>query len=475
MNLIKNGLILFFLGFLLVIGCKKTEQSHIRHQWIAQVDSFDLWASRVDHAFEYSKDFKKAKIITEDLLKDYIKHYFLDELYLLAEARSMGLDQLPEFKKNFKKKKIEEMTKPNGPLFNTIFPDHFDVSDKQLEILYQRLPYRLTLQQILVTSKSLADSIFDALVKGADWDEMVLKYSNDLYTAQKQGVLSDYLTPGVAAPEYEEAAYSLWQKGQISQPVKTDFGYHIIRLMYREKLNIGSVEEEKARLKQIAQEAAKNQFLRDYINSLFQKFHLTLNKNLYPQLLKAFERNGVFGSVNPDKIDSDLLQKIFIKHDMDSLTLGDFVEAYNAMNKYDRYRLEHPEDIEIMAKRIMTKELMYYDGLERGLGKDPKYQDFVRYHYRHELGKIAQKKLIDEAIVINESELREYFRKHRNLWKNSKFEDVEPYVRNRLFLEKRKHYRSELLKALREKYPVQFNEPVIKELIEKYNKKKQAA
>ena len=475
MNLIKNGLILVLIGLLFFIACKKEKPTKVRHEWIAQVDSFDLWASRVDHAFEYSKDFKKAKTITEDLLKNYIKHYFLDELYLLAEAKASGLDQLPEFKKILKKRKIEEMTKPNGPLFNSIIPDHFDVSEKQMQTLYQRLPYRLTLQQILVTSKSLADSIFDALVKGADWDELVLKYSNDLYTANKQGVLSNYLTPGMAAPEYEEAAYSLWQVGQISQPVKTDFGYHIIRLMYREKLKVGSIEEEKARLEQIAQQAARTQFLRDYINSLFQKFHLTLNKNLYPALLKAFERKGIFGYVNPDKIDSEMMQQIFIKHDKDSLTLNDFVEDYNAMKKYDRYRLERPEDIEIMAKRIITKELMYYDGLERGLDKHPKYQDFVRYHFRHELVKIAQKKLIDEAIVINDGEVRDYFKRYRNLWKNSKFEDVEPYVRNRLMLEKRKAYRSELLKALREKYPVKFNEAVIKELIEKYNKKKQAA
>ncbi|MCD6374097.1 MAG: peptidylprolyl isomerase [Caldisericaceae bacterium] len=475
MNLIKNGLILVLIGLLFFIACKKEKPTKVRHEWIAQVDSFDLWASRVDHAFEYSKDFKKAKTITEDLLKNYIKHYFLDELYLLAEAKASGLDQLPEFKKILKKRKIEEMTKPNGPLFNSIIPDHFDVSEKQMQTLYQRLPYRLTLQQILATSKSLADSIFDALVKGADWDELVLKYSNDLYTANKQGVLSNYLTPGMAAPEYEEAAYSLWQVGQISQPVKTDFGYHIIRLMYREKLKVGSIEEEKARLEQIAQQAARTQFLRDYINSLFQKFHLTLNKNLYPALLKAFERKGIFGYVNPDKIDSEMMQQIFIKHDKDSLTLNDFVEDYNAMKKYDRYRLERPEDIEIMAKRIITKELMYYDGLERGLNKHPKYQDFVRYHFRHELVKIAQKKLIDEAIVINDGEVRDYFKRYRILWKNSKFEDVEPYVRNRLMLEKRKAYRSELLKALREKYPVKFNEAVIKELIEKYNKKKQAA
>ena len=477
MNWFKGGLLLILTGLLILAGCKKKEEQQkvVRHEWIARVDSFDLWASKVNHAFGYSKEFKKAKSITEDVLKNYIQHYFLEQLYLLAEARATGLTKDPEFLKILKKKKIEEMTKPTGPLLNAILPEHFDIPQEKLKILYQRLPYRLTVQQILVTSRSLADSIYQALIKGADWDQMVLKYSNDLSTAKKQGVLSNYLIPGMASPAYEDAAYTLWQVGQISHPVKTDFGYHIIRLMYREKLKVGSIEEEKERLEQIAQQSARNQFLNDYIDSLFQKFHLTSNKDLYPDLIHAFERKGIFGSINPQKISSEHMQMIFVKHDKDSMTLGDFVEAYNARNKYDRYRLERPEDIDIMIKKLVTAELMYYDGLQRGLGNDPKYRDFVRYHYRHELGKIAQKKLIDEAIEISDQEVRAYFNKHRKLWKNSKFEEVKPYVRHRLFLEKRKRYRSELLNALREKYPVEYNEKVIKEMVQKFNEKKKEA
>ncbi len=473
---VKNGLVLFLISLIVVTACKKEEEPpQVRHRWIAMVDSFDLWASRVDHAFEYSKDFKKAKAITPELLKSYIKHYFLDELYLLAEAKTLKLDEDPEFLKIMKKIKIKEMTKPNGPIFKAIVPEKFEVDNKMLELLYQRLPYRLTLQQILVTSKSLADSIYDALMKGADWNKLVLKYSNDLYTAQKEGVLSDYLVPGMAAPEYEEAAFSLWQKGQISRPVKTDFGYHIIRLMYREKLDVSSFNFEQERLKKIAQLSAKNQFIRHYIRSLFDKFHLTANKELYPALLNAFERKGVFGTINPQKIKKNDMEAIFIKHDRDSMSLGGFVEAYNELNRYERYRLERPEDIDIMVRKIISPELMYYDGVERGLDKDPLYQDFIRYNYRHELEKIAQKRLIDEAIPISDQEIKEYFDRHRNLWKNSKFKDVKPYVRNRLLVEKRKRYRGELLNALREKHPVKFNEEIIQELVEKYNKKKQAA
>lgn len=101
MNWLKNVLFLMILGLMILISCKKTteKQKTVRHEWIAKIDTFDVWASKVDHAFEYSKDFRNAKTITPELLKNYIQHYFLDELYILAEARAMGLDKEPEFQK----------------------------------------------------------------------------------------------------------------------------------------------------------------------------------------------------------------------------------------------------------------------------------------------------------------------------------------------------------------------------------------
>ncbi len=470
--MLKRRIAIAFVFFLLIISvsCKKEKIEKARD--IAKIGEFAVPESRVAAAFEFSKEFKNNDTITTDIVKSYVKHYFLNDLYILAEAKAQGLDKDPQFVKALKKKKIKEMTKLNGPLYRAILPEKFDVSDKELEELYMRLPYRLTIQQILVTSKPLADSLYQLLMNGANFEELVKKYSNDLTSAVKSGVLSDYIVAGMAAPSFENAAFSLWEKGQISKPVKTDFGYHILRLMAREKLKVGSIDEERQRLKDIAELRAKNVFVQNFINSLFDKFHLKIEKRLYPVLLKSFKRDDVFGSVEEDKIDPKLKQEIFIRHDKDSWTLADFIEEYNSLNRYERYRLERPEDIEIMARKLITPELMYYEGVERGLENDEKYQAFVKYHYRYELGKLAQKLLIDDAVRISDEDVKEYFEKHRNLWKKSKFKNVKQYVRNRLFSIKRNEVAKDLLKYLKTKYSVEFNEESVRALVKMMNEKK---
>ena len=80
-------------------------------------------------------------------------------------------------------------------------------------------------------AKQRADSIYNALLNGADFAEMAKKFSQD-GSAPKGGDL-DWITPGRTVPDFEKAAYAL-QVGEMSKPVLTDFGYHIIKMNERQ-------------------------------------------------------------------------------------------------------------------------------------------------------------------------------------------------------------------------------------------------
>ena len=77
------------------------------------------------------------------------------------------------------------------------------------------------------TKKILADSIYNALLKGASFKEMVAKYSNDNISYQAGGVMPEFGT-GRYSDDFENAAFGLAKDGDISKPVLTSFGYHII-------------------------------------------------------------------------------------------------------------------------------------------------------------------------------------------------------------------------------------------------------
>lgn len=81
-----------------------------------------------------------------------------------------------------------------------------------------------------IALKHKADSIYTILQNDpGKWDEMVTAFSNDVTTAHNHGVMQEFGI-GQFSPAFETAAFSLSKPGDISEPVETSFGYHIIQL-----------------------------------------------------------------------------------------------------------------------------------------------------------------------------------------------------------------------------------------------------
>ncbi len=103
---------------------------------------------------------------------------------------------------------------------------------------------------ILVDTKDLADSIYAEVTKpGANFEEIARNQSNDSATAANGGDLG-WFTRGEMVPAFAQVAFSL-QPGQISQPVQTEFGWHIIKV-YDHQQNRPMTDDQIAKVKQKA-------------------------------------------------------------------------------------------------------------------------------------------------------------------------------------------------------------------------------
>ncbi len=83
-------------------------------------------------------------------------------------------------------------------------------------------------------TKARIDSVYRALKGGADFGEMAKKVSDDKGSAARGGLLP-WIGPGQTFTEFEEAAYAL-EKGQMSQPVLSPVGWHVILMKDRKQL-----------------------------------------------------------------------------------------------------------------------------------------------------------------------------------------------------------------------------------------------
>ena len=77
------------------------------------------------------------------------------------------------------------------------------------------------------------NEIYDSLMAGSSWEKMVTAYSEDANSVKKGGELPTFGsgTSQRMVLEFEDAAFALKKAGEFSKPVKTQYGYHIIKLI----------------------------------------------------------------------------------------------------------------------------------------------------------------------------------------------------------------------------------------------------
>jgi peptidyl-prolyl cis-trans isomerase SurA len=84
---------------------------------------------------------------------------------------------------------------------------------------------------VKVSSKKLADSIYNRLLKGDDFGKLASQFSNDVVSAAANGQMMEFGV-GEYEPVFENAVYTL-QKSSISKPFLTSHGYHIVKLVQK--------------------------------------------------------------------------------------------------------------------------------------------------------------------------------------------------------------------------------------------------
>jgi len=89
------------------------------------------------------------------------------------------------------------------------------------------LPVKIKCSHILVEKQSESLAIVERIKKGEKFGRLAKELSVDSGSAKKDGNLG-YFTKGMMVKSFEQVAFKL-QIGEISEPVKSEFGYHIIK------------------------------------------------------------------------------------------------------------------------------------------------------------------------------------------------------------------------------------------------------
>jgi foldase protein PrsA len=180
-------------------------------------------------------------MVTQDLVFQYAKDHNI------TVSDQEVTDKLNEIQQHFPPGQFETMLKSQGitmddarklvreNLLTTKAVDqNINVTDAQVNdyLKQQHLvigqPSQVRARHILVKTKAQADMIEAQLKKGGDFAALAKQYSQDPGTKDKGGELG-WFGPGQMVPAFQNAAFAL-KPNQISAPVQTPFGWHVIQV-----------------------------------------------------------------------------------------------------------------------------------------------------------------------------------------------------------------------------------------------------
>ena len=224
-----------------------------------------------------------AKDIDAEADKEYnnlLSQYKIteDQLVTYLQGQNKTLEQ---FKKEMRDNVAVQM---RDKALRDAVVGNIEPTDDELEAYFEKNISNYTEHEqvkashILVPDLDTANKVLDELKNGADFAELAEKYSTDTGTKDKGGDLG-WFGRGRMVKEFEDAAFSL-KVGEISQPVKTQYGYHIIKVTDHKDAHTPSLADVKTQVHDDYVTDTGDAKFKDWYNGIRAQAEVTINMPL---------------------------------------------------------------------------------------------------------------------------------------------------------------------------------------------------
>lgn len=255
-------------------GEQKTSSSPV----VATVGSSTITQEDVNREVKGLPQQIRGMFAGQEGIERFVEELVKKEL-LFQEGKKKGLDsdvaylkRVEDFKKitlvrTLLEKEIEEKAKVNDKDVKDYYETHKNefVANNQIKASH-----------ILVKTEEEANKIAEELKKGGNFSKLAKEKSLDSGSAKNGGDLGTF-SRGQMVPEFEAVAFNL-KKGEISNPVKTQYGYHIIKVTDRKEGTALPFEKVKDMLTQKVTSEKQKEVFDSYVKNLRASYKVEINK-----------------------------------------------------------------------------------------------------------------------------------------------------------------------------------------------------
>jgi peptidyl-prolyl cis-trans isomerase C len=277
--------LLFFL--LSISNCQKLQEKGLGDKELVRINNVSISLEEFHQMLEWQPLEGKMKLLSEKAMRDFLENYVITREVLYQEAERKGLDQKKEILRrvdDFKRAMVIDA------LLEEALKGKDEVTEDEIQRYYKENkalfvePQEVRIRQIIVNSEPILREVLSRLNEGASFEKLASTYNIGKF--RDDGGDLGYIRRGQLAPsfiQFEEAAFSLKKKGEISEVVKTPYGYHLLRLEDMRGTALRPIDQVREKIRFSLQPKKRQDAYLEYVKEVKSKAKILVNEKLWAE------------------------------------------------------------------------------------------------------------------------------------------------------------------------------------------------
>ncbi len=372
---------------------------------IAEVGSYQILLSEFTNRYT---DYLISSGVNDNLVVRYsILNNMINEILLYYYDDNKSIFNNPDYEKELEwsKKQVVLSFLKDREVYAKI-----NVSDEELRKAFYRVNESISARHLFARTDEEANILYNLVKQGVDWDYLATLTFSDS-TLKNNGGNLGYFTWGDMDPAFEEVAYSL-KVGEISQPVKTTYGYSIIKLENRKPnpiLTEWQFANNKQRIERMLKISKKKPTERAYLNQIFDLNKIQFNDNSLNEILEHLK---FLSNNNPPKIDENKKPSssnlICAEYENNKYSQREIEKKIDEIPYYHKQKINSLENLKTVIKGLLLQDKLLAIAREKGYDKETEVLDMYNKLENNIFLEFKFKELRDRY-PVSDSEASKYY------------------------------------------------------------------
>ena len=368
-----------------------SQQLALPNSIISEIGTHKLYVKDfVDRYSEYlfSSGTKDNIVTRRSILNNMISEYLL---YNIDDNQKIFSD--PEYQKelNWDKKQTILAYLKDQEIYAKL-----TATDKEVRDAYYKSNEKISVRHLFASTEEEANNLYKLLQNGSDFKILAKQVFTDT-TLQNNGGYLGYFSWGDMDPAFEDAAYAL-NIGEISKPVKTKYGYSIIKLEDRKPhplLTETEFQKKKKHMEKVVRMRKKRAAEIGYINKLFVPNKLWFDERILGNIFNNLSYSTQYSTENR-KIQTS--SDVCVKYENKSYKQTGLEQRIDNIPVYHREKISSLEGLKIIIKGIILQDILYQIAIKKGYDKRQEVNTTISKYNNNVFLKYKRKEIADKTI-----------------------------------------------------------------------------